>query len=460
MKDKELQETLKNDLIVLKKMGYEQELKRGFSSLMAFTFCFTAVSVLPSIAGLYSTAMTQGGPAVLIFTWIIGGLGTIIAASSLAEICSTYPSAGSVYHWAGSLASEEQAPLFSYICGWFNLIGNAAGDAFFASAFASGLTLLFTLTNSEGLQFDATQTTLIAMAACFVWMVSNLMKVDHMGIITNFSALFQMATAVLILVALFATCGSNGQTSSAQDLFFKYNADENLPSTFYVLLLGLLTPLYSFTGYEAAGHMSEETLGARLVAPHGILYCAVASVATGFIFVLGMNYAVASTVTEYVANELAPQNVFIKCAGDGFGTVMAVLLVACTFFAGKYKLISRKLVNDGNIENCICNGARWSTATLQSNFIHFQANKGTFGWINYYFFAGHGVALSKLFQLHCFYSHNKVISSFNQVLQLLDFKYRMQFPYFYVSNLAVNFSNPTLTWASLAICLVYFQQLG
>lgn len=70
----------------------------------------------------------------------------------MAEICSAYPSAGSVYHWAGQLTSVNWSPLAAFICGWFNFLGyfyymilnihdiihrNASGDAGFATAFAS-----------------------------------------------------------------------------------------------------------------------------------------------------------------------------------------------------------------------------------------------------------------------------------------------------------------------------------
>ena len=58
---------------------------------------------------------------------------------SMAEICSAYPSAGSVYHWSAQLVPEEWAPLASYTCGWFNFLGNAAGDASFAVFFAQFL---------------------------------------------------------------------------------------------------------------------------------------------------------------------------------------------------------------------------------------------------------------------------------------------------------------------------------
>ena len=54
----------------------------------------------------------------------------------MAEICSVYPSAGSVYHWAGCLAPAKTSALAAYITGWFNFLGNAAGDASFASGLA------------------------------------------------------------------------------------------------------------------------------------------------------------------------------------------------------------------------------------------------------------------------------------------------------------------------------------
>jgi len=72
----------------------------------------------------------------MMWGWIIGSFFSILVGLSMAEICSSYPSAGSVYHWAGMLANEKWAPFSSYICGWFNFMGNAAGDASFAFGFA------------------------------------------------------------------------------------------------------------------------------------------------------------------------------------------------------------------------------------------------------------------------------------------------------------------------------------
>src|ERR1700761_7794212 len=72
----------------------------------------------------------------MVWGWIISSCFTMLIGLSMAEICSSYPSAGSVYHWAGMLSPDSMAPITSYIGGWFNFIGNAAGDASFAYGFA------------------------------------------------------------------------------------------------------------------------------------------------------------------------------------------------------------------------------------------------------------------------------------------------------------------------------------
>lgn len=83
----------------LQDLGYSQELYRGFSPLMSFAFCFTAVNVLVSMSLGFPFILSTGGSGVAIWSWFIGSLFTILIGLSLAEICSVYPSAGSVYHW-------------------------------------------------------------------------------------------------------------------------------------------------------------------------------------------------------------------------------------------------------------------------------------------------------------------------------------------------------------------------
>jgi amino acid transporter len=88
-----------SDSQLLRELGYTQELYRGFSPFMSFAFCFTTVNVLTSISIGFNYALYTGGSGVIICSWLLGSFFTILIGLSLAEICSVYPSAGSVYHW-------------------------------------------------------------------------------------------------------------------------------------------------------------------------------------------------------------------------------------------------------------------------------------------------------------------------------------------------------------------------
>lgn len=101
----EITTQMDDDDKILEKMGYKAELYRGFNAFMNFSFCFTAVAVVSGCSLLFSFGLQTGGPVVMVWGWVVGSIFSTIVGISMAEICSSYPSAGSVYHWAGMLAS-------------------------------------------------------------------------------------------------------------------------------------------------------------------------------------------------------------------------------------------------------------------------------------------------------------------------------------------------------------------
>ena len=112
---------------------------------MNFSICFSNVACISSLAMLIDFGLITGGPAVMVYGWLLVSFFTIIISLSMAEICSTYPVAGSVYFWAGALASPKRAPLASYLTGWFNFFGNVANNAGFAFGLSKVITGLVNL---------------------------------------------------------------------------------------------------------------------------------------------------------------------------------------------------------------------------------------------------------------------------------------------------------------------------
>lgn len=50
----------------------------------------------------------------------------VILAHHLEEVCSAHPTSGGPYFWAAMLSDPKNAPLASWITGWFNLLGQVA----------------------------------------------------------------------------------------------------------------------------------------------------------------------------------------------------------------------------------------------------------------------------------------------------------------------------------------------
>jgi len=103
--------------------------------------------------------------------------------------------------------------------------------------------------------------------------------------------------------------------------------------------------LYSFSGYESAGHMTEETKNASISAPKGIIFCCVTSAIMGFIYLLGLLFAcnnqtagildAGNNLAFSVANVF--QNAFTKADGTlvmGGYLSLTIISLLNLFFGG------------------------------------------------------------------------------------------------------------------------------
>ena len=69
----------KIDSISLTLSAQKETLNRSLSGLMAFTFCFTVVSVFPSVSIGLDFGVSTGGSGVIIWSWIIGSTFNILS---------------------------------------------------------------------------------------------------------------------------------------------------------------------------------------------------------------------------------------------------------------------------------------------------------------------------------------------------------------------------------------------
>ncbi len=103
---------------VLVSLGYKQEFKRDFSIWSCFSVSFSILGILPSIASTLSYNLAYSGQAGSVWGWIVASILIQFVALSMAELCSSMPTAGGLYYAAAVLAPDGWGPLASWVTGW------------------------------------------------------------------------------------------------------------------------------------------------------------------------------------------------------------------------------------------------------------------------------------------------------------------------------------------------------
>ena len=255
----------------LHELGYAQELSRTMSGFSNFAVSFTIISILSGCLTLYGFGMNTGGPALIVWGWPFVGLMTLIVGLAMAEVCSSYPTAGGLYYWAAKLAPSNGAA-WSWFTGWFNFLGQVAvtagidfGAAFFINAF---LDLQF------GFAATPPHTILIFGIVLALHGLLNTFGVKLVAMLNDISVWWHIV-GVLVIVGALVVLPSEHQ--SASFVFTHFVNNTGWSSAFYVGMLGLLLAQYTFTGYDASAHMTEETHDAARSGPRGIVMSVVAA---------------------------------------------------------------------------------------------------------------------------------------------------------------------------------------
>jgi len=320
--------TLSQDEKRLHELGYAQELRRRMSGFSNFAVSFTIISILSGCLTLYGFGMLTGGPVVIIWGWPFVGIMTLFVGLAMAEVCSSFPTAGGLYYWSAKLARSNGAA-WSWFTGWFNFLGQVAvtagidfGAAFFIHAL---LSLVFNLSAAHWI------TVLIYAVVLLVHGLLNQFGIQLVALLNDISVWWHIL-GVLIIVAVLAFAPSHHQ--SASFVFGHFNNGTGLGvGSFYVVLIGLLLAQYTFTGYDASAHMTEETHDAARSGPRGIVMSILVSLIAGWVLLIGVTFAIQHYSSESLA-AVPPAQIFVDAIGQRGAELLLLIVCGAQLFCG------------------------------------------------------------------------------------------------------------------------------
>ena len=277
--------TLADDEVTLKSMGYAQELARRMSGFSNFAISLSIICILAGGITSFQMGFCTVGGASIGLCWPLVCLFSLMVALTMGQVASAFPTAGGLYHWASILGGKG----WGWITAWFNLAGlitvlaaiNAGVYDFVAAAFqldtgahpevvkgvgVSVITLSQAMFNHRGIRI----TTLLTDFSG--WLI--------LGVSTLLTGLLLWKAPGLHLERLITFTNYTGAPGSG--------VVPRTESVAWAFALGSLLPAYTITGFDASAHTSEETVGAAVNVPKGI----VRSVLVSGIFGWGMLIAI------------------------------------------------------------------------------------------------------------------------------------------------------------------------
>ncbi|MDX6512681.1 MAG: hypothetical protein QOE36_2185 [Gaiellaceae bacterium] len=323
------------DRLALHALGYAQELRRGMSGFSNFAISFTIISILSGTLTLYYAGFDYGGFVEIAYGWPLVSIFVLIVGLGMAEIASKYPTAGGLYYWA----SKMGGPVWGWFTGWFNLIGQiaiTAGIDYGAAIFTDALlNLLWPGTfKSSAHEIIYVYAVILALHA-----LMNTLGVRLVARLNDISVWWHVI-GVLVIVGFLIFKPDNHQSFST--VFSKtVNASGFSHSwLWFVMLLGLLQAQYTYTGYDASAHMSEETRGASRAAARGVIMSIVVSAIFGYILALGVTFAIQSIDSVTGSGIFAVKQIFLDSLGRKAAEVVLFITVVAQFFCGMSSITS------------------------------------------------------------------------------------------------------------------------
>ncbi|MFF5503597.1 amino acid permease [Streptomyces roseolus] len=336
----------------LRELGYQPVLARRMGGFGNFAISFSVISVLSGCMTLYGFGLGTGGPAVMLWGWAGVGLFVLCVGLALAEVTSAYPTSGALYYMADRLGGRR----WGWYTGWLNLLGllgAIAGIDYGAALFTGAF-----LNLQWGFEPTPGSTFLIFLAILLLHAALNLFGVRLVSVLNSISVWWHLG-GVAVIVGALAIVPDRHQ--SAGFVFTEFVNDTGWANPFYVAAIGLLLAQYTFSGYDASAHLSEETANASVTAAKGIVRAIWVSWIAGFALLAGLTFAIqdyAGTVGS--ATGVPPAQIFLDALGTGGATALLLVVIVAQLFCGNAEVAAAsRMVFAFSRDNALPASATW-----------------------------------------------------------------------------------------------------
>lgn len=312
-------------------LGKKQVLKRRFGFWALFGFAVCELITWETVLALFSQGLNNGGPAALVYGFIIAWSSTLSVYTVISELASIAPIAAGQYYWVYMLAPTGYKKVLSYLVGWLTSlawIATVATETIFAGTILQGLIIL---NNPDTYVPKMWHGTLLAWLVVAVAIFINVVVPGFLPKMEYGVIVFHLLGFVGIVAALWATA----QIGDAHFVFATSLNEGGWPTQGLSYCVGFLGNVATFVGADASVHMAEEVENAAINIPRAICASMLINGCVGFVmmittlFCLGDITSVLGTATGYPFIQIFYNSVQSRSGAVAMGAIVLALTWAC-----------------------------------------------------------------------------------------------------------------------------------
>ncbi|KAJ5467990.1 hypothetical protein N7475_005742 [Penicillium sp. IBT 31633x] len=317
-----------DDVQLLARMGYKQELRRQYSTLQVFAIAFSIMGLVPSIASTLAFSL-PAGPVGMVWGWFTASIFIFLVGLAMADLASAMPTAGGLYWWTHHFAGDKWKSPLSFLIGYSNTLGLIGGIC--SVDYTLALMILSCISMSRDDGWTASRGVIYAVYVGLILLhgVCGALGGRIMPRIQTFCIYINVALVIATVIAL--PVGKTSRGGSLNSAHFVYGHVDNKTTwpTGWAFMLAWLAPIWSIGSFDSCVHMSEEAMHAAKAVPLGIICSAGSAFLLGFLVLSVIAATINPDVSAIIGTKLGQPMAQIYYDALGREGALAFMAVLC-----------------------------------------------------------------------------------------------------------------------------------
>ncbi|KAJ6506855.1 choline transport protein [Mycena sanguinolenta] len=301
--------------------GHVDQLHRQYGLLSICATALTIDNAWVALGGSITIAVANGGPPGIIYEFLAACVYYGFVAMSIAELASSIPSAGGVYHWA-SVAGGKYGRALGFFTGLTNFYGWIFGLAAIVVIPANVVVQMYVVFHPDFLVQPwhiFVVYVLINWLCCLIVIFFN----RFMPVLQRVG-LFILVAGGLVTIIVLASAKSH---ASASFVFTEWQNGTGWPGG-AAFLTGMLNGAFAIGTPDSVTHMAEELPHPRKDLPRAIAAQIILGALTGFVYVVALMFAITDLDAVLNSNGSFPlAAVYAQATGNKAGTFGLLFIV-------------------------------------------------------------------------------------------------------------------------------------